>query len=150
MNNESITFLNIISSSIINYICEKVATTFQLNKEDVKRSILDETFIYKKEENNSETLNSSTIPLPTFNCEDYKYNFNNLEYQSSQEFWKHVGIRIEGKKYRLQLSTNLVLDPREDGKLYLVGMRNNEDEFIPLDELNPIIFKWCDIHSIKY
>jgi len=93
-------------------------------------------------------LKESKVPL--LDTSIYIYNFYNLEYKDSEEFWKHKRIKIENKYYRLHLATNLILDPRKDGTLVLIGMKNVENECMDLEELDPIVFKWCDIHSIHY
>jgi hypothetical protein len=88
--------------------------------------------------------------VPHLDISVYIYDFYNLEYQDSEEFWKHKRIKIENKYYRLHLATNLILDPRKDGTLVLIGMRNVENECMNIEELDPIVFKWCDVHSIHY
>jgi hypothetical protein len=88
--------------------------------------------------------------VPHLDTSIYIYDFYNLEYKDSETFWKHKRIKIENKYYRLHLATNLILDPRKDGTLVLIGMRNVENECMNLDELDPIVFKWCDVHSIHY
>ncbi len=132
-------FSNLISNMILDYISNRINTVFKIDKELVKKAILDETFVLE-EEKKEEVKLDETI---------YIYNFKDLTYRGGEEFWKHVGIKIEGKKYRLQLSTNLILEPKKDGKLYLIGMRNKESECMTVDELDQSVLKWCEIHSIN-
>ena len=108
------------------------------------------------QENKEEVLNVSLEGgvmgnnVPHLDESIYIYNFYNLEYKDSETFWKHKRIKIENKYYRLHLATNLILDPRKDGTLVLIGMKNVENECMNLEELDPIVFKWCDVHSIHY
>ncbi len=168
-------FFDFISKSIINSLSERLSKQLNIKSEYIQKALYDENFTIKNEvridinenENNVEQLknevridiqeneinveqvkNKEDVPL--LDPSIYIYDFTDLTYKDSETFWKHKRIKIENKYYRLHLSTNLILDPRKDGTLVLIGMKNVENECMNIEELHPIVFKWCDIHSIHY
>jgi hypothetical protein len=139
-------FSDLVSNIVLNYICNRVSTVFSLDKNLIKEAILNENFSLV---NNDHIIDVKEEEEEKKCEEKYSFNFSNLTYRGEENFWKHIGIRIEGVKYRLHLATNLVLNPINE-TLYLIGMKNNDNELILKDELRPEVFKWCEVHSIKY
>jgi hypothetical protein len=169
-------FFNFISKSIINSLSERLSKQLNIQVEYIKKALIDENFKLNEttctiknevridiDNESEETLAEVRIDIKNnendktnkYNVSPldksiYIYDFTDLTYQDSETFWKHKRIKIDNIYYRLHLSTNLILDPRKDGTLLLIGMKNKENECMDLDELDSIVFKWCDVHSIKY
>ena len=172
-------FFDFISKSIINSLSERLSKQLNIKSEYIQKALYDENFNIKNEvriDINENTIIEDEVRIdikenkvnenkiidvtleggvmrnvvPHLDESIYIYNFYNLEYKDSEEFWKHKRIKIENKYYRLHLATNLMLNPIKDGTLVLIGMRNVKNECMDLDELDPIVFKWCDVHSIHY
>jgi hypothetical protein len=172
-------FFDFISKSIINSLSERLSKQLNIKSEYIQKALYDENFNIKNEvriDINENTIIEDEVRIdikenkvnekeiidvlleggimgnnvPYLDKSIYIYDFTDLTYQDSETFWKHKRIKIDNIYYRLHLSTNLILDPRKDGTLILIGMKNKENECMDLDELDPIVFKWCDVHSIKY
>jgi len=129
-----------ILDSIIESISVRLNKQLHIDKDIILLALKDETFELKKEEEKKNELNSDI----------YIYNFYDNMYKQNKDEWKFKNIKLDdGLYYKLDLTTNLIYSIDKNDNYTLVGMKNKNNECMDVDELDPIIFKWCYLQSIE-
>ena len=154
-------FLDTFLESFTIQLSKRLSKQLQIEEEIIKKCLEDENYIYTplSDTSLSDTTLSDTplsdtplsdTPLsdtPLNNSIKFIYDFKDKTIQKNELFWKNKAIKIDNKKYRLHIETNLVFDVKED-ILCLVGLISEKD-FYEKHELPLYILEWCKLHSIK-
>ena len=135
-----------ILESLSEIISERLSKQLHISKENIIRALKDENFVLPISQEKETKLDSDI----------YIYDFYNEVNKQDKKDWKLKNIKLDdGLYYRLDLLTNLIYKINIDTKIdftksyTLVGMKNKNNECMNVDELDPIVFKWCYLHSIK-
>ena len=135
-----------ILESLSEIISERLSKQLHISKENIIQALKDEQFVLPISHEKEKKLDPDI----------YIYDFYNKVNKQDKKDWKLKNIKLDdGLYYKLDLLTNLIYKINIDSKIdftksyTLVGMKNKNNECMNVDELDPIIFKWCYLHSIK-
>lgn len=139
-----------ILESLAEIISERLSRQLHISKENIIQALKDEQFVLPISKEKETKLDPDI----------YIYDFYNEVEKGIKEVnkqdWKLKNIKLDdGLYYKLDLLTNLIYKINIDSKIdftksyTLVGMKNKNNECMNVDELDPIVFKWCYLHSIK-
>ena len=139
-------FLHTFLESFTIQLSKRLSKQLQIEEEIIKKCLEDENYIYTPL-NNTSLSDTSLSDTTLSDSIKFIYDFKDKTIQKNELFWKNKAIKIDNKKYRLHIETNLVFDVKED-ILCLVGLISEKD-FYEKHELPLYILEWCKLHSIK-